>query len=167
MLAFEPVDLGPATGAPDGALSIGGGLCHEFFGLQAHRGGSARDNLLGVRAVNGRGELFKSGGRVMKNVTGLDVARGLTGSWGTLAVMTEVTFKVAPLPQTMVTLVYTGLPDDLGIEALTVAMANAAGGVRRRASAEELRVPPEPGEAQRPGQAGDAIAPGKFLGGRR
>ena len=122
MLAFEPVDLGPATGAPDGALSIGGVFATNFSGSRRIAAGSARDNLLGVRAVNGRGEIFKSGGRVMKNVTGLDVARGLTGSWGTLAVMTEVTFKVAPLPHTMVTLAYTGLPDDLGIEALTVAM---------------------------------------------
>jgi len=122
MLAFEPVDLGPATGAPGGALSIGGVFATNFSGSRRIAAGSALDNFLGVRAVNGRGELFKSGGRVMKNVTGLDVARGLTGSWGTLAVMTEVTFKVAPLPQTMVTLAYTGLPDDLGIEALTVAM---------------------------------------------
>ena len=75
----------------------------------------------------------------MKNVAGLDVARGLTGSWGTLAVMTEVTFKVAPLPQTMLTLAYTGLPDDLGIEALDVAMANAARSFGRGPSAEKLR----------------------------
>ncbi len=122
MLAFEPIDLGPATGAPGGALSIGGVFATNFSGSRRISAGSARDNLLGVRAVNGRAELFKSGGRVMKNVTGLDVARGLTGSWGTLAVMTEVTFKVAPLPQTMQTLAFLGLPDDLAIEALTVAM---------------------------------------------
>ncbi len=122
MLAFEPIDLGPATGAPGGALSIGGVFATNFSGSRRISAGSARDNLLGVRAVNGRAELFKSGGRVMKNVTGLDVARGLTGSWGTLAVMTEVTFKVAPLPQTMLTLAFVGLPDDLAIEALTVAM---------------------------------------------
>jgi glycolate oxidase FAD binding subunit len=122
MLAFEPIDLGPATGAPGGALSIGGVFATNFSGSRRISAGSARDNLLGVRAVNGRAELFKSGGRVMKNVTGLDVARGLTGSWGTLAVMTEVTFKVAPLPQTMQTLAFVGLPDDLAIEALTVAM---------------------------------------------
>jgi glycolate oxidase FAD binding subunit len=123
MLAFEPIDLGPATGAPGGALSIGGVFATNFSGARRVLAGSARDNLLGVHAVNGRGELFKSGGRVMKNVTGLDVARGLTGSWGTLAVMTEVTFKVAPLPQTMLTLAYTGLPDDLAVEALMAVMA--------------------------------------------
>ena len=123
MLAFEPVDLGPAIGAPGGALSIGGVFATNFSGARRVLAGSARDNFLGIRAVNGRGELFKSGGRVMKNVTGLDVARGMTGSWGTLAVMTEVTFKVAPLPQTMLTLAYTGLPDDLAMEALTAVMA--------------------------------------------
>jgi len=123
MLAFEPVDLGPATGAPGGALSIGGVFATNFSGSRRILAGSARDNLLGVRAVNGRGELFKSGGRVMKNVTGIDLARGLTGSWGTLAIMTEVTFKVAPLPQTMQTLAFAGLPDDLAIEAMNVAMA--------------------------------------------
>lgn len=122
MLAFEPIDLGPATGAPGGALSIGGVFATNFSGSRRISAGSARDNLLGVRAVNGRGELFKSGGRVMKNVTGLDVARGLTGSWGTLAVMTELTFKVAPIPQTMQTLAFVGLPDDLAIEALNVAL---------------------------------------------
>jgi glycolate oxidase FAD binding subunit len=122
MLAFEPIDLGPATGAPGGALSIGGIFATNFSGARRIAAGSARDNLLGVRAVNGRGELFKSGGRVMKNVTGIDVSRGLTGSWGTLAVMTELTFKVAPLPQARATLAYVGLPDDLAMEALAVAM---------------------------------------------
>ena len=84
----------------------------------------------------------------MKNVAGIDVARGLTGSWGTLAVMTEVTFKVAPLPQTMVTLAYTGLPDDLGIEALTVAMGTPLEVFGRGASAEKLRFPPETHKTQ-------------------
>lgn len=123
MLAFEPIDLGPATGAPGGALSIGGVFATNFSGSRRISAGSARDNLLGLRAVNGRAELFKSGGRVMKNVTGIDIARGLTGSWGTLAIMTEVTFKVSPLPQTMQTLAFVGLPDDLAIEAMNVAMA--------------------------------------------
>jgi glycolate oxidase FAD binding subunit len=122
MLPFEPIDLGPTTGAPAGALSIGGVFATNMSGSRRIVSGSARDHLLGVRAVNGRAELFKSGGRVMKNVTGLDVARSLTGSWGTLAVLTEVTFKVVPLPESMLTLVYRHLPDDLAIEALSVAM---------------------------------------------
>ncbi|MBN9245975.1 FAD-binding protein [Hyphomicrobium sp.] len=152
MLAFEPVDLGPATGAPGGALSIGGVFATNFSGSRRIAVGSARDNLLGVRAVNGRGELFKSGGRVMKNVAGIDVARGLTGSWGTLAVMTEVTFKVAPLPQTMQTLAFVGLPDDLAIEALGIAMATPleiSGAVHLpKNCAERLKVPKLKGVGQ-------------------
>jgi glycolate oxidase FAD binding subunit len=104
-------------------LSIGGIFATNISGSRRIALGSARDNLLGIRGVNGRAELFKSGGRVMKNVTGLDLARGLSGSWGTLAVLTEVTFKVVPLPQTLVTLVLTGLTDDIAIEAMTAAMA--------------------------------------------
>lgn len=123
MLPFEPVDIGPTTGAPGGALSIGGIFATNFSGARRITAGSARDNLLGVRAVNGRAELFKSGGRVMKNVTGLDLARGLSGSWGTLAVLTEVTFKVVPLPQTLATLAFVGLPDDIAVEAMTAALA--------------------------------------------
>lgn len=122
MLPFEPVDIGPTIGAPANTLSIGGVFATNMSGARRIATGGARDHLLGVRAVNGRAELFKSGGRVMKNVTGLDVARGLTGSWGTLAVLTEVTFKVVPMPHASGTLVYRGLPDDLAIEALTLAM---------------------------------------------
>ncbi len=122
MLPFEPIDMGPTTGSPGGALSIGGVFATNASGARRITGGSARDHLLGLRAVNGRAELFKSGGRVMKNVTGLDVARGLTGSWGTLAIITEVTFKVVPQPAATGTLVYTGLPDDLAVEVLTTAL---------------------------------------------
>lgn len=122
MLPFEPIDIGPTTGSPAGALSIGGVFATNLSGSRRVATGSARDHLLGVQGVNGRAELFKSGGRVMKNVTGLDVARGMTGSWGTLAILTEVTFKVVPLPESMLTLVYRNLPDDLAIEALTTAM---------------------------------------------
>lgn len=122
MLPFEPIDIGPTTGSQAGALSIGGVFATNFSGSRRVATGSARDHLLGVQGVNGRAEHFKSGGRVMKNVTGLDVARGMTGSWGTLAVLTDVTFKVVPLPESMLTLVYRNLPDDLAIEALTTAM---------------------------------------------
>jgi glycolate oxidase FAD binding subunit len=79
--------------------------------------------LLGVKGVNGRAETFQSGGRVMKNVTGYDVARGLAGSWGTLAILTEVTFKVVPWPETAATIVYLGLPDNLAVELMCAAMA--------------------------------------------
>lgn len=122
MLAFEPMDLGPATGGPAGTQTIGGVFASNFPGSRRISAGGTRDHLLGARGVNGRGEVFKSGGRVMKNVTGYDVARGLTGSFGTLAVMTEVTFKVSPMPEAVLTLAYPNLPDDLAVEAMTAAM---------------------------------------------
>lgn len=126
MLAFEPMDLGPATGGPAGAQSMGGVFATNLSGARRVSAGSARDHLIGARGVNGRGEVFKSGGRVMKNVTGYDVARAVTGSWGTLAVLSEVTFKVAPLPESILTLVYPKLPDDLAVELMTVAMGTTA-----------------------------------------
>ena len=78
--------------------------------------------MLGVRAVNGRGEVIKSGGRVMKNVTGYDLGRTLAGSWGTLAIMTEVALKVLPAQREVRTVICFGLTDQTAIEALCIAM---------------------------------------------
>jgi glycolate oxidase FAD binding subunit len=122
MLAFEPMELGPATGGASGLQTIGGVFATNFSGARRISHGAARDHLLGVRAVNGRGEVFKSGGRVLKNVTGYDVARALTGSWGTLAVFSEVTFKVLPRPRQTETLVYVGLSDEIAAELACLAM---------------------------------------------
>jgi glycolate oxidase FAD binding subunit len=122
MLAFEPLDVGPATGGASGTQTIGGVLATNMSGPRRIAGGGARDHLLGVRAVNGRGELFKSGGRVLKNVTGYDVGRALTGSWGTLAVLTEVTFKVMPRPEQVETLAFPGLTEEIAIEAMCTAL---------------------------------------------
>ena len=87
-LALEPVDLGPALGGKADQGSIGGVLATNLSGSRRLLAGAARDHVLGVRGVNGRGEAFKEGGRVMKNVTGYDLGKALAGSWGTLAVMT-------------------------------------------------------------------------------
>jgi glycolate oxidase FAD binding subunit len=122
MLAFEPVDLGPLAGGKAGEDTIGGVFATNLSGARRIRAGAARDHLLGVRAVSGRGEVFKSGGRVMKNVTGYDLCRGLAGSWGTLAVLCEVTFKVQPMPADTATLVLLGLPDEIAVEVLCDAM---------------------------------------------
>ena len=123
MLAFEPIDMAPAVGGPQGAQTIGAVFATNLSGARRIQAGAARDHLLGIKAVNGLAELFQSGGRVMKNVTGYDVARGLSGSWGTLAVLTEVTFKVLPWPETAATIVYLGLPDNLAVELMCAAMA--------------------------------------------
>jgi len=122
MLAFEPIDLGPVLGIEPGHSTIGGVLATNLSGSRRVASGAARDHALGMKAVSGAGEVFKSGGRVMKNVTGLDLTRGLSGSWGTLAVLTEVTFKVMPIPEETGTLILLGLPDSIAIEALCAAM---------------------------------------------
>ena len=124
MLAFEPLDYGPMLGVEAGQATIGGVFAANISGPRRVALGAARDHLLGVRGVNGRGEIFKSGGRVMKNVTGYDLCRGLAGSWGTLAVLTEVTFKVLPAPDETGTLILFGLPDEIAVEVLCTAMAS-------------------------------------------
>jgi glycolate oxidase FAD binding subunit len=122
MLAFEPLDLGPASGGSAGVHTIGAVFATNLSGARRISCGAARDHLLGLRAINGRGEVFKSGGRVLKNVTGYDVARALTGSWGTLAAFSEVTFKVLPRPEATETLVFPGLSDEIGVELLCAAL---------------------------------------------
>ncbi|MFP3921571.1 MAG: FAD-binding protein [Dichotomicrobium sp.] len=125
MLAFEPADLTPLTGKarPQEPPTIGSVFATNSSGARRVLRGGARDHLLGVRAVNGRGETIKWGGRVMKNVTGIDLARGLAGSWGTLAVLTEVTMKVLPKPEDTRTLMLFGLPDEAAIALCCAAMA--------------------------------------------
>ena len=122
MLAFEPIDLAPALGGMAGEQSIGGVFATNASGARRIQVGAARDHLIGLSGVNGMADLFKSGGRVMKNVTGIDIARGLAGSWGTLAVVSEVTFKVMPWPQDVLTLAFPGLTEDIGNELLCSAM---------------------------------------------
>lgn len=121
-LAFEPADLGPFYGGPAGQGTLGGVLACNLSGPRRIKAGGARDHLLGVSAVNGRGELFKAGGRVVKNVTGYDLCKLLAGSHGTLAVMTDVTVKVLPAPEEMRTVLVFGLDDRAGIKALAVAL---------------------------------------------
>lgn len=122
MLPFEPIDVGPAIGSTANSQTIGAIFVTNTSGARRISAGAARDHLLGVKGINGRGEIFKSGGRVMKNVTGYDIARGLAGSWGTLAVVTEVTFKVVPMPEATASLIFTGQPEELAVETLCAAM---------------------------------------------
>jgi glycolate oxidase FAD binding subunit len=104
-LAFEPLQLGRLYGErEDNAGSIGGVFMGNLAGPRRFVAGAARDHLLGIRAVDGRGEIYKSGGKVIKNVTGYDISKLLAGSWGTLSVVTELSFKVLPAPETSATL---------------------------------------------------------------
>jgi glycolate oxidase FAD binding subunit len=123
MLAFEPVDLGPVLGVEPGHVTMGALLATNLSGARRVASGGVRDHALGLRAVTGAGQPFRAGGRVMKNVTGYDLTRGLSGSWGTLAVLTEVTFKLMPVPEATGTLVLFGLEDEIAVEALCTAMA--------------------------------------------
>ncbi len=102
-LAFEPPNPSSAAGAS--AATLGGVLATNSSGSRRVTSGAARDHFLGFRAVSGRGERFRGGGRVVKNVTGYDLPKLLAGSWGTLAVLTEVTVRVHPLPEVERTLI--------------------------------------------------------------
>jgi glycolate oxidase FAD binding subunit len=124
-LAFEPIDYGPLLGGGAGGATIGGVIAANLSGPRRIKSGAARDHFLGLMAVSGRGETFKSGGRVVKNVTGYDLCKLLAGSWGTLAVMTDVTLKVLPRAETTQTLLLLGLDDAAAVQAMTVAMGSA------------------------------------------
>ena len=108
MLAFEPADYAPLLGSAGGA-TLGGALACNLSGPRRIKAGAARDHFLGAHAVSGRGERFKAGGRVVKNVTGYDVCKLLAGSYGTLALMHEVTVKVLPAPERTRTVLVYGL----------------------------------------------------------
>ncbi|MFQ5984516.1 MAG: glycolate oxidase subunit GlcE [Alphaproteobacteria bacterium] len=121
-LAFEPADYGPLWGEVPGGATVGGVIACNLSGPRRVKAGAARDHFLGVAAVTGRGEAIKAGGRVVKNVTGYDLCKLLAGSYGTLAVMTEVTVKVLPAPEQTRTNLLFGCDDEAGIQALGEAM---------------------------------------------
>jgi glycolate oxidase FAD binding subunit len=121
--AFEPVNTSQLLGTPDTG-TIGGMIGAGLAGPRRIRAGGARDHLLGAHAVSGFGDSFKAGGRVVKNVTGYDLCKLLAGSWGTLAVMTEVTLKVMPRPESERTLMLRGLDDGTANRAMTAALGS-------------------------------------------
>jgi len=126
-LAFEPGDQGPLWGAPAGSGTLGGMLAYGLGGPRRPAAGAPRDHFLGFEAVNGFGDIFSAGGKVIKNVTGYDLPKLLAGSMGTLAVLTEVTVKALPAPPHAVTLGLEGLTIAGAVRAMSDALNSPAG----------------------------------------
>lgn len=122
-LGFEPADFGPLLGVEAGQ-TLGGVLTANLAGSRRLTAGGARDHFLGFQAVTGDGLRFKGGGRVVKNVTGYDLPKVLAGSWGTLAVLTEVTLRVVPRPETEVTLILPADGPETAVGLLTAALSS-------------------------------------------
>jgi glycolate oxidase FAD binding subunit len=119
-LAFEPLHMARLYGHDGGTL--GGAIACNLTGPRRIKAGAARDHVLGIVGVSGRGEAFKSGGRVVKNVTGYDLSKLMTGSYGTLAALTEITIKVLPAPEKIRTILVFGLDDEVAQRAMTAAL---------------------------------------------
>ncbi len=126
-LIAEPPDLGLLLRSPDLPQTIGGIVATNLSGPRRVAWGAMRDHVLGIRFVTGWGEVVHSGGRVLKNVTGLDLCKLLTGSHGTLGVITEVTLKVLPAPEATGTLVLPGLDAVAGVAALSAGLGSPFG----------------------------------------
>ena len=124
-LAFEPMDYGPLLGLRPGQGSIGGVLASNLSGPRRIKAGAARDHFLGFSGISGRGDVFKSGGRVVKNVTGYDLCKLMAGSWGTLAAMTDVTIKTLPKSETEATVLVQSLADAAAMKAMAAAMGSS------------------------------------------
>lgn len=125
-LIAEPPDTRALFGA-EAPATLGGIVAANLSGPRRIAWGAMRDHVLGIRFVNGTGEILRSGGRVLKNVTGLDLCKLLAGSYGTLGVMTEVTLKVLPAPEAQATIVVTVPDAAAGVRALSAGLGSPYG----------------------------------------
>src|SRR5579862_8969564 len=124
MLAFEPPDWRGLLGAVHGSQTLGGIIACNLSGPRRIKSGAARDHFLGFTAVSGRAELFKAGGKVVKNVTGYDLPKLMAGSYGTLAALAEVTVKVLPRPETAATVLVSGVAPDVAVQLMAAALGS-------------------------------------------
>ncbi len=127
MLAFEPPDWRGLLGVVDEESSgptLGGVLACNLSGPRRIKAGAARDHFLGFHGVSGRGEIFKSGGKVVKNVTGYDLSKLMAGSYGTLAALEEVTVKVLPRPEAVATVLFAGVEPAAAVRLMAAALGS-------------------------------------------
>jgi glycolate oxidase FAD binding subunit len=116
-LGFDPADWSRLLGS-NGVATLGGAASCDASGAGRLRHGAARDSLLGFQAVNGLGETFRGGSKVVKNVTGFDLPKLICGAYGTLSVLTELTFRVYPRPQFFAVLCLSDVTPEVGFAAL-------------------------------------------------
>ncbi len=125
-LAFEPINFGYIFEGKSNPGTIGGVVACNFSGSRRFKSGSVRDHVLGIRVVTGRGEIIKSGGTVVKNVTGYDLSKILTGSFGTLAVISEISVKVLPKPPSTKSLIIHNAHLKKSLEYLNISLSSTS-----------------------------------------